>query len=129
MRADRKLLAGVFLVCFANLLFEVMITRLFSATMFYHFTFLAVALALFGVAASGFYVMSLAIAFIIAPLVIHRLRSRRLDQLPALALVAPDARLATLSYFGLVGLAFMTIEIALLQRFTLFLGHRRTRCS
>src|SRR5262252_10076144 len=56
MRADRKLLAGVFLVCFANLLLEVMITRLFSATMFYHFTFLAVALALFGVAASGVYV-------------------------------------------------------------------------
>jgi hypothetical protein len=56
MRADHKLLAGVFLVCFANLLLEVMITRLFSATMFYHFTFLAVALALFGVAASGVYV-------------------------------------------------------------------------
>lgn len=56
MRADNKLLAGVFLVCFANLLLEVMITRLFSATMFYHFTFLAVALALFGVAASGVYV-------------------------------------------------------------------------
>lgn len=56
MRADKKLLAGVFLVCFANLLLEVMITRLFSATMFYHFTFLAVALALFGVAASGVYV-------------------------------------------------------------------------
>ncbi len=38
-------------------------------------------------------------------------------------LAAPGARLATLSYFGLVGLSFMTIEIALLQRFTLFLGH------
>src|SRR5512144_281708 len=48
MRADHKLLAGVFLVCFANLLL--------SATMFYHFTFRAVALALFGVAASGVYV-------------------------------------------------------------------------
>lgn len=56
MRADRSLLAGVFLVCFANLLLEVVITRLFSATMFYHFTFLAVALALFGIAASGVYV-------------------------------------------------------------------------
>lgn len=68
-------------------------------------------------------VMSLAIAFIIAPLVIHRLRARRLPGLPALAPVAPEARLATLTYFGLVGLSFMTIEIALLQRFTLFLGH------
>jgi spermidine synthase len=56
MRADGRLLAGVFCVCFANLLLEVVITRLFSATMFYHFTFLAIALALFGVAASGVYV-------------------------------------------------------------------------
>src|SRR3954470_11033089 len=56
MRADRQLLAGVFLVCFANMLLEVVVTRLFSATMFYHFTFLAVALALFGIAASGVYV-------------------------------------------------------------------------
>lgn len=56
MHADRRLLAGTFLVCFANLQLEVVITRLFSATMFYHFTFLAIALALFGVAASGVYV-------------------------------------------------------------------------
>src|SRR4029453_9889369 len=55
MTADRRLLAGVFLVCFANMLLEVVITRLFSATMFYHFTFLAVALALFGIAARGVY--------------------------------------------------------------------------
>ena len=56
MRADRRILAGVFLVCFANLQLEVVITRLFSATMYYHFTFLAIALALFGVSASGVYV-------------------------------------------------------------------------
>lgn len=56
MRADGRLLVGVFCVCFANLLLEVVITRLFSATMFYHFTFLAIALALFGIAASGVYV-------------------------------------------------------------------------
>lgn len=56
MRADGRLLTGVALVCFANMLLEVIVTRLFSATMFYHFTFLAVALALFGIAASGVYV-------------------------------------------------------------------------
>jgi len=56
MVAGRGGLAGGFLVCFANLLLEVVITRLFSATMFYHFTFLAIALALFGIAASGVYV-------------------------------------------------------------------------
>jgi MFS family permease len=56
VRADRRLLAGVFLLCFANMVLEIVVTRLFSATMFYHFTFLAVALALFGIAASGVYV-------------------------------------------------------------------------
>jgi spermidine synthase len=56
MRADRATLVGIALLCFANLLLEVMITRLFSATMFYHFTFMAVGLAMFGIAASGVYV-------------------------------------------------------------------------
>ncbi|HTL33155.1 MAG TPA: hypothetical protein VL326_08525 [Kofleriaceae bacterium] len=56
MRATRSTLIGVFLLCFANLLLEVLITRLFSATMYYHFTFMAVGLAMFGIAASGVYV-------------------------------------------------------------------------
>jgi len=56
MRADRATLFGIALLCFANLLLEVLITRLFSATMFYHFTFMAVGLAMFGIAASGVYV-------------------------------------------------------------------------
>jgi hypothetical protein len=55
-RADRDVLLGVALVCFANLLLEVLVTRIFSATMFYHFTFMAVGLAMFGIAASGVYV-------------------------------------------------------------------------
>src|SRR5574338_1590239 len=56
MLAPRRTLAGLGLVCFANLLLSVLLTRVFSATMFYHFTFLAVALAMFGVAASGVFV-------------------------------------------------------------------------
>jgi spermidine synthase len=56
MRAARAILVGVALVCFANLLLEVMITRIFSATMFYHFTFVALGLAMFGIAASGVFV-------------------------------------------------------------------------
>ncbi len=56
MVASRRTLAGLAVVCFANLLLSVLLTRIFSATMFYHFTFLAVALAMFGVAASGVYV-------------------------------------------------------------------------
>jgi len=44
------------IVCFGNLLLEVVLTRIFSATMYYHFTFLAIAMALFGMGSSGVYV-------------------------------------------------------------------------
>jgi hypothetical protein len=64
MKADRSTLFGIALVCWANLLLEVLITRLFSATMFYHFTFMAVGLAMFGVAASGVYVFLRGEAFL-----------------------------------------------------------------
>src|SRR5688572_25653160 len=56
MRADRATLFAIALLCFANLMLSILITRIFSATMFYHFTFMAVGLAMFGIAASGVYV-------------------------------------------------------------------------
>jgi hypothetical protein len=46
-------LIGVFTVSLATLMLELTLTRLFSATMFYHFAFLAISLALFGSGASG----------------------------------------------------------------------------
>ena len=44
---------GLALVSLATLVLELSLTRLFSATMFYHFAFLAISLALFGSGASG----------------------------------------------------------------------------
>jgi len=44
---------GVGLISLATLMLELTLTRLFSATMFYHFAFLAISLALFGSGASG----------------------------------------------------------------------------
>ena len=46
-------LAGIFLVVAATLLLELSMTRIFSVTMWYYFAFLAVSLALFGLAASA----------------------------------------------------------------------------
>jgi SAM-dependent methyltransferase len=40
--------AAVFLVMLSNLMFELLLTRIFSATMWYHFAFVAVSIALFG---------------------------------------------------------------------------------
>ncbi|MFI5393914.1 MAG: hypothetical protein ACHQ9S_00150 [Candidatus Binatia bacterium] len=49
--------AAVFLVMMSNLMLELLLTRIFSATMWYHFAFMAVSIALFGttVGAVGVY--------------------------------------------------------------------------
>jgi hypothetical protein len=49
-------LAGVGCVSAALLMIELALTRIFSVTMYYHFAFLAISIALFGLSASGVYV-------------------------------------------------------------------------
>lgn len=47
-RAGRWSFLGVFSVALATLMYEVLLTRIFSVTMYYHFAFVAVSVALFG---------------------------------------------------------------------------------
>jgi predicted membrane-bound spermidine synthase len=54
--ANRRILSGIFLTSLAVLALELALTRLFSATMYYHFAFLAISVALFGSAAAGVFV-------------------------------------------------------------------------
>ena len=49
-------LAGVGCISAALLMTELALTRIFSVTMYYHFAFLAISIALFGLGASGVYV-------------------------------------------------------------------------
>src|SRR5262249_955542 len=51
-----KLFVGISLTTLATLILELALTRLFSATMYYHFAFMAISLALFGSGASGVFV-------------------------------------------------------------------------
>jgi hypothetical protein len=51
--ASRRHLAGVALVSATLLMTELALTRIFSVVMYYHFAFLAISIALFGVSASG----------------------------------------------------------------------------
>src|SRR5438876_3225116 len=46
-------LGGVFAVAAATLMYEVLLTRIFSVTMWYHFAFLSVAAALLGMTAGA----------------------------------------------------------------------------
>ncbi|MCU1381952.1 MAG: putative Spermidine synthase-like protein [Acidobacteria bacterium] len=50
---SRRQLAGVALVSATLLMTELALTRIFSVVMYYHFAFLAISIALFGVSASG----------------------------------------------------------------------------
>jgi hypothetical protein len=50
---DKRHLAGVALISCTLLMTELALTRIFSVVMYYHFAFLAISIALFGVSASG----------------------------------------------------------------------------
>ena len=45
---ERGLLPALFLVALATVMFEVLLTRVFSLTMWYHFAFMAISIAMFG---------------------------------------------------------------------------------
>jgi hypothetical protein len=45
---ERRTYAGLFMVTLATLMFEILLTRIFSVTMFYHFAFFAISVAMFG---------------------------------------------------------------------------------
>ena len=52
----RQIFWGISLITLSVLMLELSLTRLFSATMYYHFAFMAISLALFGSGASGVFV-------------------------------------------------------------------------
>src|SRR5882724_4741399 len=45
--------AGLFTAALSTLMFEVLLTRIFSVTMFYHFAFVAISVAMFGMSAGA----------------------------------------------------------------------------
>ena len=47
-RTDGRLYGGIFLLCLATLMYELVLTRIFSVLMWYHFASMAISLALFG---------------------------------------------------------------------------------
>lgn len=48
--------SGIFLISLSTLVYEILLTRIFSVTMGYHFAFMAVSLAMFGLSAGSIYV-------------------------------------------------------------------------
>ena len=60
--AAKQIYAGLCLVTLATLMYEILLTRIFSVTMWYHFAFVAVSIALFGMT-SGAIVATPAVGF------------------------------------------------------------------
>ncbi len=54
-RALLLILPGIFLVSFSSLMLQVTITRIFSVTLWYHYAFVAVSVALFGWGLGGIF--------------------------------------------------------------------------
>lgn len=44
----KQIVAGIFFVALATLMFEILLTRIFSVTMWFHFAFVAISVAMFG---------------------------------------------------------------------------------
>ena len=53
MQENNKIYFGIFLISFATLALEISLIRFFSISQWYHFAFMVVSIALFGMAASG----------------------------------------------------------------------------
>src|SRR5262245_52647160 len=70
---------GIFFVALATLMYEILLTRIFSVTMMYHFAFVALTLAMFGMTAG-------ALAVYLAPGVFTPARLRTQLALSAVAL-------------------------------------------
>src|SRR6188508_1699018 len=50
VRAGARTFAGLFLVTLATLTYQLLLTRTFSVTMYYHFAFVAISVTMFGMA-------------------------------------------------------------------------------
>lgn len=51
--AGARIYAGLFMITLATLMYEILLTRIFSVTMWYHFSFVAVSVAMFGMTAGA----------------------------------------------------------------------------
>jgi hypothetical protein len=48
-RANASVYCGLFLITAATLVFEILLTRIFSISLWYHFAFMAISVAMFGI--------------------------------------------------------------------------------
>jgi len=51
--AQRSTYTGLFVIALATLMYEILLTRIFSVTLWYHFAFMAISIAMFGLTVGG----------------------------------------------------------------------------
>ncbi len=105
---NRKLaFFGISLVSLSVLVLELSLTRLFSATMYYHFAFMAISLALFGSGASGVFVY------------IFQSRLGRISTSTALAVSSSLFGLSTLGALAVILMNPLTFETGMANQYRL----------
>ncbi|MBI1969441.1 hypothetical protein HYS48_01990 [Candidatus Woesearchaeota archaeon] len=129
----KKYLIGIFLISLATLAFEVALVRLFSIIQFYHFAFMVLSIAMFGMAAAGT-VLSVrkwegereeqffriaALGFPIA-VVVGFFLANMLSFDPYKAIVEPPHLLRLLLYYLLFGIPFFLFGVILTLAFRRF---------
>ena len=106
-KPTRLQLAGVFLIACSILILEIALTRIFSVTLWYHFAFLSISMALLGSATAGIAVFS-------TPGLVLEARAQRV--LPVLPLIASVAILVCfLLYLSLPRVVIQEIRFEGLQ--------------
>jgi hypothetical protein len=111
VRAGARTFAGLFLVTLSTLTYQLLLTRTFSVTMYYHFAFVAISVTMFGMAVG-------AIAVFLRPAVFTPERIAR--QLAAGA--AAFAVTIVLSYLTHLSIPFL-IEPSLVSAYALALTY------
>ena len=97
--------AGLFLLTLATLMFEVLLTRIFSVTMWYHFAFVAISVAMFGMSVGAILVYLLPRYFIPERTREHLARSALWFGITAFLAFLAHAKIPFLPERSLVGIA------------------------
>src|ERR1700741_4396376 len=105
MKPTARTYAGVFLITLATVMFEVLLTRIFSVTMWYHFAFVAISVAMFGVSVGAIIVYLFQRYFVPERTKEHMARSAMFFALAVIGSFLAHASVPFIAERSLVGIA------------------------
>ncbi|MGH2575156.1 MAG: hypothetical protein ACRDFC_05580 [Ignavibacteria bacterium] len=113
---NKKTYTGLFLTALATLMYEILITRIFSVTMGYHFAFMAVSIAMFGMTVGAILVYLFPKFFVSGRIKIHLTYSALLFSITIIAsflihLFIPFKHSLSVSGFSIIAVTYTVISV------------------